>query len=59
MTAGVSLRGVTAYASGQRVGDALLMPVSALLMTWITVRALWWRTRYGGVRWKGRVVRAN
>lgn len=58
VTAGVGLRGITAYASGQRVGDALLMPVSALLMTWITVRALWWRTRYGGVRWKGRVVRA-
>ena len=59
VTAGIGLRGLTAHASGQRVGDALLMPVSALLMTWITVQALWWRVRYGGVRWKGRVVRAN
>lgn len=59
MTAGVGLRGITARASGQRVGDALLMPISALLMTWITLRTLWWRVRYGGVRWKGRVVRAH
>ena len=57
--AGICLRGLTARASGQRASDALLMPVSALLMTWITVQALWWRVRYGGVRWKGRVVRAH
>jgi len=59
MTAGVCLRAITAHASGQRAGDALLMPISALLMTWVTVQALWWRARYGGVRWKGRVVRAH
>lgn len=59
VAAGVSVRGITARASGQRVGDALLMPISALLMTWITVQALWWRVRFGGVRWKGRVVRAH
>jgi chlorobactene glucosyltransferase len=53
---GVGVRGLTAYATHQRVADALLMPLSVLLMTWIAARALLWQWRYGGVKWKGRIV---
>ena len=59
MIAGVGVRGLTAHVSGQRSRDALLMPLSALFMIWIVAKALWWRMRYGGVRWKGRVIRAH
>jgi len=34
-----------------------LMPVSVLLMTRIAGQALYWRARYGGVRWKGRILK--
>jgi chlorobactene glucosyltransferase len=54
---GVGVRALTAAITRQRVGDALLMPVSALLMTIIAGQALWWRLRYGGVRWKGRTIK--
>lgn len=54
--AGVAVRGITAHASRQRVGDAVLLPLSVLLFTWIAGRALWQRLRYGGVRWKGRLI---
>ena len=54
---GVGSRALTAAATHQRVGDALLMPVSVLLMTWVAARALWWRWRFGGVVWKGRILR--
>ena len=53
---GVFLRGHTAWRSGQRVGDALLLPVSVLLMTCVAIQAMWWRMRYGGPKWKGRVA---
>lgn len=56
VSAGLLARAVTAAATQQRVADALLMPVSVLLMTWIALRALWWRWRYGGVLWKGRIL---
>jgi chlorobactene glucosyltransferase len=53
---GVGTRALTAAATRQRVGDALLMPVSALLMTRIAAQALLWRWRDGGARWKGRII---
>ncbi|MDX2136837.1 MAG: glycosyltransferase [Chloroflexota bacterium] len=53
---GIGVRALTAAVTRQRIGDALLMPVSALLMTIIAGQALWWRLRYGGVRWKGRTL---
>ena len=56
VAAGVGARGLTAYATHQRVADALLMPLSVLLMTWIAARAILWQWRYGGVKWKGRIV---
>ncbi len=56
VAAGIGVRGLTAYATHQRVADALLMPLSVLLMTWIAVRAILWQWRYGGVKWKGRIV---
>ena len=56
---GVGVRGLTAQATGQRVGDALFMPISALLMSYIALRALWFTWRRGGTQWKGRVIRAE
>jgi chlorobactene glucosyltransferase len=53
---GILARGLTAAATHQRIQDALLMPISALLMTRIAAQAVWWRRRYGGPRWKGRVI---
>lgn len=53
---GVVIRAVTASFTGQRIRDALLMPVSVLLMTAIAARSIRWHVR-GGPRWKGRVVR--
>jgi chlorobactene glucosyltransferase len=54
---GVGARAVTAVATHQRSGDALLMPLSVVLMTWVALRAIWWRWRFGGVIWKGRILR--
>ncbi|MGQ9851527.1 MAG: glycosyltransferase [Aggregatilineaceae bacterium] len=53
---GVGVRLMTAAATRQRPGDALLMPLSVLLMTVIAGQAVWWRVRYGGPRWKGRTI---
>lgn len=53
---GMALRALTAFATRQRLFDALLMSVSVVLMTRIAVQALWWRYRYGGPQWKGRTI---
>lgn len=54
---GVGIRTLTAAFSRQRVGDALLLPVSVMLMAIIATQAIAWRLRYGGVRWKGRLIK--
>ena len=54
---GVSVRGLTAWATRQRIRDAFWMPLSALLMTAIAAQAVWWQWRYGGARWKGRTIK--
>ena len=56
---GVAIRALTAAVTHQRVGDALLLPFSAMLMTAIAFRSAWWRLRYGGPRWKGRTLKAE
>ena len=53
---GVGIRMLTAAVTRQRLGDALLMPLSAILMTRIAIQAVWWRWRYGGPLWKGRTI---
>jgi chlorobactene glucosyltransferase len=53
--AGIGIRTVTAYVSGQRVRDALLMPVSVFLMTIIAARSILWHWQ-GRTEWKGRVA---
>jgi chlorobactene glucosyltransferase len=53
---GFGARLLTAGVSGLRMRDALLMPVSVLLMTVIAAQALWWHYRDGGPRWKGRTI---
>jgi len=52
--AALLVRGISAWRTGQRVGDALLLPVSVLLMTVIAGQSLWWHWRHGGPIWKGR-----
>jgi chlorobactene glucosyltransferase len=54
---GLTLRALTAGWTRQRIADALLMPVSAVLMTIIAAQALIWHWRYGGPMWKGRIVK--
>jgi chlorobactene glucosyltransferase len=56
---GVLIRALTAVATRQRLRDAPLLPVSALLMTVIAGQAVYWRLRYGGPRWKGRTLKAE
>lgn len=53
----LTLRALTAAATHQRLADALLMPLSVLLMTRIAGQALWWQWRFGGPQWKGRIIR--
>ncbi len=55
---GVLVRAVTADFTRQRARDALLMPVSVVLMTVIAWRSVVWHFR-GGPRWKGRVARVS
>lgn len=50
---GVLTRALTAAATRQRVGDALFLPLSVILMTVITAQAIYWHFT-GGPRWKGR-----
>ncbi|MBZ0295233.1 MAG: glycosyltransferase family 2 protein [Anaerolineae bacterium] len=53
---GVGTRMLSAAATGQRLRDACWMPVSVLLMTMIAAQSAWWQVRYGGPRWKGRMI---
>jgi chlorobactene glucosyltransferase len=51
----VGVRAGTAVATRQRLLDALLMPISVLLMTRIAFYSIQWHYR-GGSRWKGRAL---
>lgn len=53
---GILVRALSAIATRQRVSDALLMPVSVMLMTVIAGQSLWWHWRHGGPRWKDRTI---
>jgi len=53
---GLGARMLTAAVTHQRLGDALLLPVSVVLMTIITGQAFWWQFARGGPQWKGRTV---
>lgn len=50
------LRLLTAWATRQRLIDALFMPLAVLLMTRIALLSLWWHWRYGAPQWKGRLM---
>jgi chlorobactene glucosyltransferase len=52
---GMLIRALTAALARQPVIDGLLMPVSALLMTRIAIRAVRWHLT-GQARWKGRII---
>jgi len=56
-TLGLLIRALSAAATKQRLGDALLMPLSVLLMTRIAAQSVYWQVRYGGPQWKGRTVK--
>lgn len=51
----IGLRGLTAWTASQRIGDAVWLPISVLLMSAIAGRALVWRFT-GGPVWKGRTA---
>jgi chlorobactene glucosyltransferase len=53
---GLLIRALTAAVTQQRVGDALIMPISVLLMTRIAAQSVYWAWRYGGPQWKGRTI---
>ncbi len=53
--AGVGLRAGTAVFTHQRPFDALLMPLSVLLMTRIAWQSIQWQ-RQGTAQWKGRIL---
>jgi chlorobactene glucosyltransferase len=53
---GLGARALSAVSTRQRVADALLMPISVVLMTLITARAVDWHVRLGGPVWKGRTI---
>jgi len=53
---GVGVRALSAAASGHRVLDALLMPVSVGMMTIIGGLSIWWHYHDGGPQWKGRRI---
>ncbi len=53
---GILIRALTAAATRQRITDALLLPVSVILMTVIAAQSAYWYLRYGGPRWKGRTI---
>lgn len=52
---GVGIRALSAAATRQRIQDAVLMPISVVLMTSIAAQAVWWHW-HGGPQWKGRTV---
>lgn len=56
---GMLVHALAAAISHQRARDALLLPISAVLMTAITAQSVGWRLRFGGPRWKGRTLRAG
>ncbi len=55
---GILVRALTASFTRQRTQDALLMPLSVLLMTRIAFQSLYWHFT-GGARWKGRILQAQ
>jgi len=52
----VGTRAITAYATDQWSGDALLLPLSVLLMTRIAIRAVYLSLYGNGLTWKGGTV---
>jgi chlorobactene glucosyltransferase len=53
---GIGVRALTAAVTRQRVLDAVLLPISVLLMTRIALQSMYWKLKYGGPRWKGRTL---
>ena len=53
---GIAIRALTAAATRQRIADALLMPISVVLMSIIAAQSAYWYLRYGGPRWKDRTI---
>lgn len=56
---GWASRALSAATTHHRVLDALLMPVSVLLMSVIAAQSVWWHYTQGGPSWKGRVIPGN
>ena len=56
---GLGMRALSAAATRQRLEDALLLPVSVLLMSRVAIQALLWHYQKGGPLWKGRQIQAR
>ena len=56
LTLGLAIRAIVAMVTRQRLSDILWMPLSVLAVTRIGLQSVWWHWRYGGPRWKGRVL---
>ncbi|MCB8969021.1 MAG: glycosyltransferase [Ardenticatenaceae bacterium] len=54
----VGVRLGTAVFTHQRPLDAILMPISVLLITRIAAQSIWWHY-HGGPQWKGRTANGN
>ncbi|MBC7869290.1 MAG: glycosyltransferase [Chitinophagaceae bacterium] len=53
---GLLIRALSATFTRQRVLDAVFMPISVLLMTVIASQSMYWHLRFGGPKWKGRII---
>jgi chlorobactene glucosyltransferase len=53
---GLLIRAITAAIAHQRRRDALLLPLSMLLVSYIALNAIWTQLRHGGPVWKGRRI---
>jgi hypothetical protein len=50
---GIVIRALTAAATHQRIADALLLPISVILMSIIAAQSAYWYLRYGGPSLEG------
>ena len=57
ITTGMLIRAISASFTHQRIYDAIFMPISVVLMTIIAFQSIWWQIRYGGPKWKGRIIK--
>jgi chlorobactene glucosyltransferase len=53
---GLTVRTIAAAVTREKLSNVLWMPLSIMVTSAIGFRSVWWKWRYGGPRWKGRMV---